>query len=102
MRFFSALLSFCLLGTAVQVRAEEVKTISLRRGGLAGGLIGKEHLAKCWSVNDGEIWYRCRAKRGYVFWVGTCSGSRRYLTTGYISKEAGSSYGAVEWCLREE
>lgn len=103
MKLLSILLSFSLVGIAIQVRAEEVKLIKYGDGystdNTAYGPSILFKYARCWSDRDGRF---CRAKPGYVFWVGKCSPNKKYLSYGALREPSSYSTERDYWCLRQE
>jgi hypothetical protein len=97
---------FAFLGVAFPVFADEQRTV---------GICGREYIAigcqKAGRLPDlkyascraydgnisGSAKYFCRARPGYVFWVGKCNSRIKYLQTGLVGD---GIFDSTQWCLR--
>jgi len=107
MKVIWTLLSFALVGTIQPVFAEEQRTVTICNNNIPSGCaingsFPPPKYATCRGRSGSPDEYHttvCRAKPGYIFWVGKCNYGRGYVATGRIGTQMG---GGTEWCLRRD
>lgn len=107
MKVLWVLLSFALVGTTQPVFAEEQRTVTICNNNIPtgcaiNGSFPPREYATCRGRSGSPDQYHstvCRAKPGYIFWVGKCSYSQKYVSSGRIGD---ASYGGTQWCLRRD
>lgn len=107
MKVLWVLLSFALVGTTQSIFAEEQRTVTICNNNIPNGCaingsFPPREYATCRGRSGSPDQYHstvCRAKPGYIFWVGKCSYSKKYVSQGRIGD---ASYGGTQWCLRRD
>ena len=94
LRASRAFLSMSLVISFVPVFAEEQKTITIyaREGGRISSL-NSPYWTHVKTFNSNHT---IRAKKGYMFWTGSCEGSQKYLEMGVLGG------GRGRFCLYKE